>query len=274
MEVPNLITHQGGYFNATERGLGQTVINKISDLKLDDEELIQAISESSFFLNEVNKKYDIKVHKSLDDEIEGNVKSLIFHHNHVEDKFKIELMIENLQVRLIDVATQKNILAGYRNELREIIKISNDNPRNNHRIIDLTRIVQYLDLKILKIENDVEQAKFQIELLSKVFSVTFFHLAESVRNITEPKKLYLDTMYGMSLKKTNRMCLSHAFKAVFVFTLICAIGFVVSFGMLSLPFISTVIMNFICAFIVFNESKVVKKISVQQNELYTLCKGV
>ena len=70
------------------------------------------------------------------------------------DILKIDkTFVNKIDVMIVKVATQKNELASYRNELKEVIKLTTPNQTNGQRLIDLAGIVQYLDFKILKIEN-------------------------------------------------------------------------------------------------------------------------
>lgn len=201
--VPNLLRNDSGLTRVTQGYLGQTVLNKISKHNLQDDELVSVIAKSNELLQSIITKYTAKKEELIDEKIQNEITALVFKSNYTEDRFKIQTFVDKIDVLIVKVATQKNELASYRNELKEIIRLTTPNDSNQQRIIDLGGIIQFLDLKILKIENDVESARNQINSLNKCFDVTFFHLKESIEKNTS-ESLYLDVMFKLSqLKLVN-----------------------------------------------------------------------
>lgn len=201
--VPNLLRNDSGLSRATQGYLGQTVLNKISNHQLQDDELVAVIGKSNELLQSIITKYTAKKDELIDEKIQNEITALVFKSNYSEDRFKLQTFVDKIDVLIVKVATQKNELASYRNELKEIIKLATPNETNQQRIIDLGGIIQFLDLKILKIENDIESARNQINSLNKCFDVTFFHLQESIEKNTS-ENLYLDVMFKLSqLKLVN-----------------------------------------------------------------------
>lgn len=201
--VPNLLRNDSGLTRVTQGYLGQTVLNKISKHNLQDDELVSVIAKSNELLQSIITKYTAKKEELIDEKIQNEINALVFKSNYTEDRFKIQTFVDKIDVLIVKVATQKNELASYRNELKEIIRLTTPNDSNQQRIIDLGGIIQFLDLKILKIENDVESARNQINSLNKCFDVTFFHLKESIEKNTS-ESLYLDVMFKLSqLKLVN-----------------------------------------------------------------------
>lgn len=198
--VPNLLRSDNGLSRATQGYLGQTVLNKISSHKLQDDELVSVIGKSNELLQSIITKYTAKKEHLIDEKIQSEIIALVFKSNYSEDRFKLQTFIDKIDILIVQVATQKNELASYRNELKEIIRLTVPNDTNQQRIIDLGGIIQFLDLKILKIENDIELAKNQINSLNKCFDVTFFHLQESIEKNTS-ESLYLDVMFKLSQLK-------------------------------------------------------------------------
>lgn len=200
--VPNLLRGNGGLSRATQGYLGQTVLNKISNHHLQDDELVSVIGKSNELLQSIITKYTAKKDQLIDEKIQSEITALVFKSNYTEDRFKLQTFVDKIDVLIVKVATQKNELASYRNELKEIIQLTTPNETNQQRIIDLGGIIQFLDLKILKVENDLESARNQITSLSKCFDVTFFHLQESIEKNTS-ESLYLDVMFKLSQLKLN-----------------------------------------------------------------------
>lgn len=198
--VPNLLRSDNSLSRATQGYLGQTVLNKISSHKLQDDELVSVIGKSNELLQSIITKYTAKKEHLIDEKIQSEITTLVFKSNYSEDRFKLQAFVDKIDVLIVKVATQKNELASYRNELKEIIRLTTPNDTNQQRIIDLGGIIQFLDLKILKIENDIESAKNQINSLNKCFDVTFFHLQESIEKNTS-ESLYLDVMFKLSQLK-------------------------------------------------------------------------
>lgn len=198
--VPNLLRGDSGLSRATQGYLGQTILNKISEHVLEDDDLVELIGKSNELLQSIINKYSQKKEKLINDEIRSEITALVFNSNYTEDRFKLQTFVNKIDVMIVKVATQKNELASYRNELKEVIKLTTPNQTNGQRLIDLAGIVQYLDFKILKIENDIESAKNQIISLNKCFDVTFFHLQESIDKQTS-ENLYLDVMFKLSQLK-------------------------------------------------------------------------
>lgn len=198
--VPNLLRGDSGLSRATQGYLGQTILNKISKHVLEDDDLVELIGKSNELLQSIINKYSQKKEKLINDEIQSEITALVFNSNYTEDRFKLQTFVNKIDVMIVKVATQKNELASYRNELKEVIKLTTPNQTNGQRLIDLAGIVQYLDFKILKIENDIESAKNQIISLNKCFDVTFFHLQESIDKQTS-ENLYLDVMFKLSQLK-------------------------------------------------------------------------
>ena len=198
--VPNLLRGDSGLSRATQGYLGQTILNKISEHVLEDDDLVELIGKSNELLQSIINKYSQKKEKLINDEIQSEITALVFNSNYTEDRFKLQTFVNKIDVMIVKVATQKNELASYRNELKEVIKLTTPNQTNEQRLIDLAGIVQYLDFKILKIENDIESAKNQIISLNKCFDVTFFHLQESIDKQTS-ENLYLDVMFKLSQLK-------------------------------------------------------------------------
>ncbi len=198
--VPNLLIGGSGLSRATQGYLGQTILNKISEHVLEDDDLVELIGKSNELLQSIINKYSRKKEKLINDEIQSEITTLVFNSNYTEDRFKLQTFVNKIDVMIVKVATQKNELASYRNELKEVIKLTTANQTNGQRLIDLAGIVQYLDFKILKIENDIESAKAQIVSLNKCFDVTFFHLQESIDKPTS-ENLYLDVMFKLSQLK-------------------------------------------------------------------------
>lgn len=182
---------------------GQNTLSKLFDHTVEDDKLVELIGNSNKLLKSIMDKYSQKNEKLIGDEIQREISALVFNKNSNKDKAQMQTFINKIESLIERVAVQKDELAAYRNELKEVIQLTPSTDSNNQRLIDIEGIIQYLDLKIFKIENNLASARNQITLLNKCFDVTFFHLKEAIERKT-PDNLYLHVISKLShIKNQN-----------------------------------------------------------------------